>query len=205
MTSEDILSTNGEPLHDRDFVAALQRGEARAQEAFVIQTIGRMLMLAERILSNRADAEEVVQEAYISAFKGIAKFDGRSSVSTWLHRIVVNAALMRLRSKASRPEESIESLSPKFLGDGGHAEPPLAVPAPSPEREVMLRQDVGRALEALPADYRAVLVLRDVEGFGSAEIAETLGISHDSARQRLHRARQALMRSLGRDYQRRGA
>ena len=108
---------------DSALLAALRAGEEAAFETLVRSYGGRMLSVARRLLGNDDDAQDAVQEAFLSAFKGLAAFDGRSKLSTWLHRIGVNAALMKLRTQKRRPEQSIDDLLPKFKEDGHEAGP----------------------------------------------------------------------------------
>ena len=100
---------------EAELVLALRAGDSAAYERLV-RTYGNWLLaVARRILHNEEDARDAVQEAFLSAFRGLAKFDGASRLSTWLHRIAINAALMRLRSKRRRPEASLDGLLPRFV------------------------------------------------------------------------------------------
>ena len=157
----------------------------------------RLLSVARRIVRNEEDARDVVQEGFIAAFRAMDSFQGQSSPETWLHRIVVNAALMRLRSRRRRPETSIEDLLPRFLEDGHHETHIYDWPE-TPEALMGRRetQDIVRScIDRLPEGHRAILILRDVEELSTEEAAQALGISVGAAKLRLHRARQAL-RSL---------
>ena len=179
-------------------VEALQRGEAEAFEQLVRDNTGRMLAVARRYLRNDDDAQDAVQEAFLSAFKAIDRFEGGSRLSTWLHRIVVNACLMRLRSKKRKPEESLEDQMPGFIEDGHLAEPTPGWRAPADE---LLESGENRAIvrekiESLPEGHRTVLLLRDIEGFDTEQAAEALGISPGAVKTRLHRARLALREQL---------
>lgn len=107
-------------------LAALRAGEDVAFTAFAHQHAGPMLAVARRIVGNEEDARDALQEAFLSAFKAIKTFEGGSRLSTWLHRIVVNAALMKLRSRKRAQERSIEDLLPKFLSDGHPVTPAAA-------------------------------------------------------------------------------
>jgi RNA polymerase sigma-70 factor (ECF subfamily) len=135
-----------------------------------------------------------VQDAFLSAFKGIGRFDGLSRISTWLHRIVVNAALSRLRARHRRPEMSIEDLLPHFA-EGEHQIDP---PAPWKATSVAILQQqeerdmVRGCINRLPETYRIVLVLRDIEGLSTEETAQLLDTTLGVVKTRLHRARQAL-------------
>src|SRR5262245_34215402 len=104
----------------------MQAGDDDAFEACVRIFCSRMLLVARRILRNEEDANDAVQDAFVSAFKGISQFQGQSQLGTWLHRIAVNAALARRRSRQRRPERSIEDLLPHFSDD----EHQIDLPAP---------------------------------------------------------------------------
>ncbi len=172
----------------------LRDGDEAAYEQLVREQGGRMLAVARRMLRSQDEAEDAVQEAFISAFRAIDGFEGASRLSTWLHRIVVNAALMRLRARARRPETSIEDLLPDFLENGHHEVMPAAW-ARSPlellESEAT-RERVRELIDQLPEAYRTVLILRDIEELDTRETAELLGITPNAAKIRLHRARLAL-------------
>ncbi len=106
------------PEAERSLLAELRAGEPLAFEALVRENAGRMLVVAKRLLSIEEDAQDAVQEAFLSAFKAIGSFEGNARLSTWLHRITVNAALLRLRKRNRKREVSIEDLLPRFLDDG---------------------------------------------------------------------------------------
>jgi RNA polymerase sigma-70 factor (ECF subfamily) len=161
-----------------------------------------MLAVARRIVGNDEDARDVVQSAYLSAFRAIDAFEGAAQLSTWLHRIVVNTALMRLRSRRRKPEESIETLLPAFKADG-HFEERFASGSLSAEQLLErkeTRQIVRAAIEQLPDAYRTVLILRDIEEMPTREVADALEITPAAVKVRLHRARQALFTLLRRHY-----
>lgn len=157
-----------------------------------------MLSVARRYLREEQDARDAVQEAFLSAFKAIGRFEEGSRLSTWLHRITVNAALMKIRGRGRRPEESLEDLQPKFEPDGHHVE----IPAPWDERAdaILEREERARtvreAIDRLPEMHRTVLLLRDIEGQDTREAAGALGISENAVKVRLHRARLALRTQL---------
>ena len=181
----------------------LKKGEDWAFEA-LIRTFGaRMLAVARRIVGNDEDARDVVQSAYLSAFRAIGSFEGSAQLSTWLHRIVVNTALMRLRSRRRKPEESIEGLLPAFKTDG-HFEERFASGSLTAD-QLLERKETRRivraAIEQLPDAYRTVLILRDIEEMSTQEVADALEISPAAVKVRLHRARQALFTLLRRRLQ----
>ena len=115
-------STNGGVIDDQRLLAALRAGHEWAFETMVRLYGGRLLAVARRFTRNDEDAQDVLQSAYLSAFRALSDFEGACQLSTWLHRIVVNTALMKLRSRRRRPEESIEDLLPAFQEDGHHVE-----------------------------------------------------------------------------------
>jgi RNA polymerase sigma-70 factor (ECF subfamily) len=175
-------------------VARLKTGDEEAFEELVRTLGGRMLAVARRFVDDDEGARDVVQDAFLSAFRGIQHFDGQAQLSTWLHRIVVNAALMRIRSRQRRPEQSIEPLLPAFQEDGHHAEPVVSW-RESAERILERRQMqalVRAAIADLPDSYRIVLMMRDIDDLSTREAADALGITENAAKLRLHRARQAL-------------
>lgn len=205
--ADDVASPRSpDPTPARDDEAKLldrlRAGDDAAYEELVRRYGARMLSVAQRVLRNPEDAREAVQDAYLSAFRSIDRFSGTARLSTWLHRIVVNAALMRLRSRRRRPEESIEDLLPAFLPDGHQAAPAAAwaeTAFEQMEREE-LRGIVREAIGRLPEAYRIVLLLRDIEEFDTEETAEMLEITPSAVKTRLHRARQALRTLLDRHF-----
>ena len=196
---------SGMNRHEAALLARMQSGDGDAFEGCVRTYCGQMLLVARRILRNDEDANDALQDAFLSAFKGISQFKGQARLGTWLHRIVVNAALGRLRSLQRHPERSIEDLLPHF-GEGEHQiDPPVPWQA-APETTVQVqetRELVQRCITQLPETYRIVLLLRDIEGLATEETAQMLGTSTAVVKTRLHRARQAL-RSLLDPHFRRG-
>jgi RNA polymerase sigma-70 factor (ECF subfamily) len=187
------LSPSG-TVDEAAWLARMQAGDNDAFEACVRTYCGQMLHVARRILRNEDDAHDAVQDAFLSAFKGISQFKGESRIGTWLHRIVVNAALGRLRRMQRHPESSIEDLLPHF-GDGEHQlDPPVpwkATPATTVQHKET-RELVLRCISRLPETYRIVVLLRDIEGLDTDETARLLGTTTAVVKTRLHRARQAL-------------
>ena len=163
-------------------------------EAFVRRHSPWMLMVARRMLRDHASAEDIVQEAFAKAFQNLAKFEGRSTLKTWLHRIVVNQALMSLRKSRRQSEESLDDLMPQFDSNACRIEDswPRLLGADEICEQRQLRDHVRAAIDRLPDSYRTVLLLRDIEGLSTAEVAETLTLSESNVKVRLHRARSAL-------------
>lgn len=194
---EDAPMQPGAVDAERELLARLRAGDDKAFEHLVRSHSPRLLAVARRLCQSAADADDALQEAFLAAFRAIDRFDGRSTVGTWLHRIVVNAALARSRRIRTESSSSIEALLPHFEG-GRHARSPSPWRPVDPDRviDVELRDAVREAIQRLPDDFRTVIVLKDVEGMSSAEIATALGISDHLVRQRVHRGRQALIRLL---------
>jgi RNA polymerase sigma-70 factor (ECF subfamily) len=179
---------------DAALLQRLRDGEDVAYEQLLQENTARMLAVARRFLRSEDDARDAVQDAFLSAFRALEKFEGQSRLSTWLHRITVNASLMKLRTRRRRPEESIDELLPGFLESGAPAREiqPWSRPADdlleSKENRVAVRGAIGR----LPEKYRTVLMLRDIEDYSTEETANALDLSIPAVKTRLHRARQGL-------------
>lgn len=187
------VATDGGTAEDA-LLARVRCGDEAACEEFVRRFGGQMLAVARRFLRCEHDAADAVQEAFLSAFRSIRDFAGGSKISTWLHRIVVNACLMKLRSARSRNATSIESLLPTF-DETGHNARHVAAWSESPADQLHaseMRIKVRDCIDRLPDAYRVVLLLRDIEQIDTQEAAQRLGISTAALKVRLHRARQAL-------------
>jgi RNA polymerase sigma-70 factor (ECF subfamily) len=198
-TVPDETSSSIRP-EEAELVARLQAGDDAAFETLVRQYGGRLLAVARQIVGNETDAHDALQDGLITALRAIDRFEGRSKLSTWLHRVVVNASLMRLRSRRRIRETSLDELLPKFLADGHQAAP---TPSWSDSALAMIEQEemraaVRAAIDRLPDDYRSVLVLRDLQELDTATVAEMLAITPANVKVRLHRARQALKTLLER-------
>jgi RNA polymerase sigma-70 factor (ECF subfamily) len=159
----------------------VRSGETSAFRHIVASTHPRLVRLAARILGSVQEAEDVVQESYVKAYRAMAtgRFDQRAAVNTWLYRIVSNAAIDALRGRTRRPVPS--DTMPEGTWDG----------ASSAEARLAL-SEIDDWLGELPAEQRAVMVLKSIEGLTSGEIAATLGCSEGAVEQRLVRARAAL-------------
>jgi RNA polymerase sigma-70 factor (ECF subfamily) len=191
------------PSHEneRELLAHLRDGDEDAFGLVVQRHGGRMLATARRLLNNEHDAQDAVQEAFTSAFRALDKFNGDAMLSTWLHRIVVNAALVQLRTKRRRGEQPIEPLLPRF-GHGGEWIDDPATWTDTTET-ILERRDsremVRRCIERLPDKYRSVLLLRDIEELDTDETAQSLATTANTVKVRLHRARQALKTLIERE------
>ena len=192
---------------DRQLLKALQGGDEQAFELLVRVYGGRMLAVARRFVRNDEDAQDIVQTAYLNAFRSVGQFEGHCQIGTWLHRIVVNTALMKLRSRRRKPETSIDELLPSFQDDGHHVEQFSDWCAPADE---LMERDQTRALvrsciDRLPENYREVLMLRDIEELSTEESARMLSMTPTAVKVRLHRARQALSTLLRHEFARTAA
>ena len=167
---------------DQSLVDGLRRDDLAAFEVLVKRHGPRMLAVAQRYVRPGPDAEDVLQEAFLTVTRGISTFDGGSRLSTWLHRIVVNCALMRLRSRMRRPETLIPP------EEARRASPPSMMSVDGFDRTDM-REVVQRALEGLPELDRAVVRLRDIQGMTVDEVSRLLGVGTIAVKEHLHRAR----------------
>ncbi len=195
---ESATDPLADDLAEAALLAGLRSGSDAAYETLVRTTSSRLLAVARRIVGSEEDARDVVQEAFISAFKALDRFEGNARLSTWLHRIVVNKALMRLRTRKRKPEEPIEPMLPSFKEDGHQVQPAADwqdgadVALERAETRAFVREQI----DGLPDTYRTVLLLRDIEEMTTPETAEMLGITENAVKIRLHRARQALRARL---------
>jgi RNA polymerase sigma-70 factor (ECF subfamily) len=155
---------------------------------------GRMLAVARRFLRCEEDSADAVQDAFLRAFRSLGHFEGNSSLGTWLHRIVVNSCLMKLRAQSRSRQIPIDDLLPTFDETGHHTRPvrrweDQALLQLSREE---IRVQVRACIDRLPESYRTVLLLRDIEELDTEETAKQLEITPAAVKTRLHRARQAL-------------
>ena len=203
-SAADAQSMRGDVVDEKALLAALRGGHEWAFETMIRVFGGRLLAVARRFTRNDEDARDVVQSAYLSAFRGLNEFEGACLLSTWLHRIVVNTALMQLRSRRRKPEDSIDVLLPAFQQDGHHVEQfsDWSAPADQLLERKQTRATVRACIEQLPENYRAVLMLRDIEELSTQEVAEILTMTPTAVKVRLHRARQALSTLLRKEYAR---
>jgi RNA polymerase sigma-70 factor (ECF subfamily) len=171
---------------DADLIAAHAAGDPRAFAELVRRHRDRMWAVALRTLRDPEEAADALQEAFISAFRAAASFRAESQVTTWLHRIVVNACLDRIRRRQARPTVPLPETGP---GE------PVADGDAMADRETRLV--VGEALAALPEEQRVPIVLVDVEGYSVADTARLLGIAEGTVKSRCARGRAKLAKSLG--------
>ena len=172
-------------LTDEELVPRIVSGDRALFEILMRRHNQRIYRAVRAVLHTDADAEDVMQEAYLSAYQHLHQFEGRAKFSTWLTRIAVNSALARRGKREGNgmtdsDDDSLEALESV---------------APDPEQETLageLREVMEREVAALPDSFRSTFILREVEGLSTTETAEVLGISEDLVKTRLHRARTAL-------------
>lgn len=190
-------STSHPSADELELLVGLRARQESAFTRFESLYAGQVYAVARRMLRDDADAQDASQEAFLGAYKSLESFDGRSRLSTWLTRIVINKCLMKLRSRRRSREVAIETLLPTFKEDGhptrwtSHWREERE--EDDHERRVAL---VRRLIDELPEHYRVVLVLRDVQGLSTEETAEALDDTVNAVKVRLHRARQALRTML---------
>ena len=177
-----------------ELIAAIAAGDERAFERLLDAHGGQMTAVARRFMRSEEDVNDAMQDALICVFRNAGTFRQDAKPSTWLHRIVVNACLMKLRSQRRRHEQDIEDLLPTFDETGHHTRHPAAWtdgPAVDASR-TEVRQSVRDCIDRLPEEYRTVLLLRDIEQLDTDETAKLLDCTSGCVKTRLHRARQAL-------------
>jgi len=193
-----------EPVSDElALVQAAKEGDTAAFEEFVRRYDRNVFRIAQHITQNREDAEDVVQDAFLKAYGNLKQFQGQSKFYTWLVRIAVNEALMKLRRR--RPERMI-SLDEDVKTEEDSVPREVADWSPNPEQlysQGELHEILSKTIQGLPPSFRTVFVLRDVEGLSTEEAAEALDLSIPAVKSRLLRARLQLRERLSRYFQKR--
>ena len=182
---------------DEMLAARVVAGEEGAFAALMERHWSRVHRLAQRFLGNRAEAEEVAQEVFLAVYQKLGQFEGKSAFSTWLYRVAVNMALMRLRSEGRAETVPLEEVEMSALAEE-REDPP-------PEGRMMTEQSLGlieRAMDRMPTELKTIFILRDVEGFTNEETAEIMGLTVSAVKSRLHRGREFLRGPLKDLYQR---
>jgi len=202
--------TNPHFLQQEDPQAALiekaQAGNQDALESLFATQSPALYQTALRLVGTPEEAEDVLQEGMLSAYRNLRRFEGRAQFSTWLTRIVINAALMRLRSRRARPAVSLDERLAE--DDEMTFADQFPDPAPDPEQIVARRELedlLRRNLETLSPVLRSAFILREMEGFSTEEAADELGISQGTLKARLHRAKRQLSRLISRALRPNGA
>ncbi len=176
---------------DVDLVERCRSGDMGAFEELYRRHAPRLYNLAYRMAGSQADAEDLLQEVFLQAFRKLHSFRGESALGTWLYRLATNLCLDHVRSRQARTGKITDSLDDE---EGGT----LPVVARDPPDLVVDRMDLERAIAELPPSYRAAFVLHDVEGFEHREVADLLAIAEGSSKSLVHKARLRLRSLLGR-------
>lgn len=185
---------------DEQLIAGCKKGKEDCLEEILSRYAQKAFNLALRLTRNHDDAEEVLQDVFVTVFRKIGGFEGKSSFSSWLYRVTVNSALMKLRKRRQEKSVLLEDALPEF-------ENSLFVKSrESTEGEhntlrIELLAALEQAIAKLPPDYRPVFILRDVDGLSSKEVGKALNISIPAVKSRLHRSRLILKRRLDPVYQ----
>ena len=178
------------PTDVGELVAAAKAGDRGAFDELVKATYAQTYTLALRLTHNEEDARDVVQEAYLRAYKGLKKYRGDAQFTTWLYRITANCAATLLSKGNKHRHDDLEDSAATLFDERPEADPSVSADAS------ILRDRVDAALAHLPPRLRAVVVLRDVYDLPHEEIAQELGITEAAAKVRLHRARKQLRERL---------
>src|SRR5712672_4127066 len=199
------IQTNvtGDLSEELQLVQAAKRGDITAFEQLVKRYDRNVFRIAQHITQHREDAEDVVQDAFLKAYENLGQFQGQSKFYTWLVRIAVNEALMKLRRR--RPERTV-SLDEDVKTEDDSVPREVADWSPNPEQmynQAELKEILSKTIQGLPPSFRTVFVLRDVEGLSTEETAEALELSIPAVKSRLLRARLQLRERLSRYFQKR--
>ncbi len=184
---------------EQELVRRIQAGDVTAFDALFQQHCGKVFHQATRLVGNTAEAEEVVQEVFLTVYEKIHTFRGEAAFTTWLFRLTANAALSRLRRRKRNKEVAMEEYLPQFRPDGHHLIRPVVDWSANLEArlaDAQLQQLLRQAIELLQPLDKAVLVLSDFEDLSNKEIGEALGLTVLAVKARLHRARLFLRSQL---------
>jgi len=183
-------------LNDISLVKLFNRGSLAAFEELMNRYQSRVFNMAMRLTRNQEDAEEVLQDVFNTLYRKLAGFEGKSQFSSWLYRIVVNAAFMKLRKRKQNKALNYEDLSPNYAQAciDRHSMKKYSVDVISYQGEI--REHLTNAINKLPPQYRAVFVLRDIDGLSNQDVSDTLGVSLAAVKSRLHRSRMMLRKKL---------
>jgi RNA polymerase sigma-70 factor, ECF subfamily len=179
-------------MAEAQLIRGVQAGDAAAFETLFKCYSLKVYRQAMHLLNNEAEAEEAMQEVFLTVYEKANTFRGDSAFSTWLYRLTVNTALSRLRRRQRRPEILMEDYLPRFQDDGHHLVRPVVDWSHNLESDLARKETqrlLQQAIEALRPTDKAVVVLSDLEGLSNQEIGEVLGLSVSAVKARLHRAR----------------
>ena len=184
---------------DVEIIERLKAGDQSALETIFNLHSRKLYNVAQKILGEAADTEEVIQDVFLTAYRKVKSFKGESQLSTWLYRLTVNAALGRIRRSKKKQEVEYEEYLPKFQKDGHHLVRPVIDWSDTLDEKYARREIhslLGKALDQLKPIDRSVVVLSDMEGLADKEIAAALNLTVSAVKTRLHRARLFLRGNL---------
>ena len=181
-----------EKYSEIQIVKLLQQGNIAAFEEVIRRYSARVYSMSYRLTRNTQDTEEVLQDTFVTVFRKISAFEGKSSLSSWIYRVTVNTALMKLRKRRSDRLALIEDTIPNYRDSLALADSSFQ----SASVNLSLRDKIQTAILELPEEYRAVFVLRDIDGLSTKEVCKILQVTAPAVKSRLHRARLVLRRQL---------
>ncbi|RMD86895.1 MAG: sigma-70 family RNA polymerase sigma factor [Candidatus Dadabacteria bacterium] len=187
-------------LSDKELVKLMQKGRKEAFEIIVKRYESKAYNLALSLCKCEEDAEEVLQDVFITVYTKIKGFEGKSAFSSWLYRITVNASFMKLRKNKQNKATPVEEITPAMENSWVNHEYWTPPTTDSKLANAELKRVLSDAINRLPEEYRAVFVLRDVDGLSNKETGEILGLTIPAVKSRLHRARLMLQKKLHRYY-----
>lgn len=184
---------------EAELLAGLRAGDPAAYREFVELHSSNVYNVALKLLGDQQEAEDVLQETFLSAFEAIDRFEGRALLSTWLYRIAYNASLMRLRKRKQVTTVSLDLPLDERADGVGVPSHHLVDWSAIPDDRLLTseaRREMDRAIAELPESLRSTFILRDIQGLSGAETAEVLGLTVQAVKNRLHRARLRLRNQL---------
>ena len=183
---------------ETELINGLKNSDQTSYKKLVETYWTELNFLANRLLADEAAANDCVQEAFIKAVTKISTFEARGTFKAWLHQIVVNEALIELRKKSARKEESLDELMLDFDETGHYLQSYQGHPVnlDTLQESIEVKRHLKQSIDKLPDNFRIILILRDYEGFSTKEVAEKLEMSEQNVKVRLHRARLALRNLL---------
>lgn len=191
----------GKKIPDTQLVNQFKKGSIDAFEELISRYEAKVYNLALRFTRNQEDAEEVSQDVFSTLYRKIDGFQGKSAFSSWLYRIIVNAAFMKLRKRKTQTTVSIEDLPPAVKEQCMDWDGSIMSRSDTLSSNREVREILQGAINRLPEQYRAVFVLRDIDGLSNQEVGEILDISIPAVKSRLHRSRLMLRKRLSRFYE----
>jgi RNA polymerase sigma-70 factor (ECF subfamily) len=196
----EVCAMKEKKITDNVLIERFRKGSIEAYEELVSRYEAKVFNLAMRFTRNQEDAEEVLQDVFTTIYQKLEGFEGKSAFSSWLYRIIVNAAFMKLRKRRQSNTIGIEDLSPAVRQVAVERDMSIGSRSDLLSMNRELRETLETAINRLPDQYRAVFVLRDVDGLSNQEVGEILELSIPAVKSRLHRSRLMLRKKLQRYY-----